>query len=96
MAEVIGGMTGALQGTLSGVINQGQTFLDRIFPPEKRNELWAKLSKFATEKPMLAVGALPFQLSTAICFALERGANMNHYELTSLGILVLHLLANRS
>lgn len=54
MAEVIGGMTGALQGTLSGVVNQGQTFLDRIFPPEKRNELWAKLSKFATEKPMLA------------------------------------------
>ena len=58
MAEVISGMTGALQGTLGGVINQGQNFLDRIFPPEKRNELWAKLSKFATEKPMLAVGAL--------------------------------------
>ncbi|MCJ1423760.1 hypothetical protein MMC29_001644 [Sticta canariensis] len=54
MAEVISGMTGALQGTLGGIINQGQSFLDRVFPPEKRNELSAKLSKFATEKPMLA------------------------------------------
>ena len=77
MAEVIGGMTGALQGTISGVINQGQSFLDRIFPPEKRNELWAKLSKFATEKPMLAVGALPSRLSTAISFVSGRRANMN-------------------
>lgn len=59
MAEVISGMTGALQGTLSGVLNNGQNFLDRIFPPEKRNELWAKLSKFATEKPMLAVCSEP-------------------------------------
>ncbi|MCJ1427027.1 hypothetical protein MMC29_004930 [Sticta canariensis] len=54
MAEVISGMAGALQGTLGGIVNQGQNFLDRIFPPEKRNELWAKLSRFATEKPMLA------------------------------------------
>lgn len=57
MAEVIGGMAGALQGTIGGVLNKGQSILDRFFPPEKRNELWAKLSKFATEKPMLAVGS---------------------------------------
>ena len=55
MAEVIGGMAGALQGTIGGVLNKGQSLLDRFFPPEKRNELWAKLSRFATEKPMLAV-----------------------------------------
>lgn len=77
MAEVISGMTGALQGTLGGMINQGQNFLDRIFPPEKRNELWAKLSKFATEKPMLAVGALPSRLPTVISFVSVIGANMN-------------------
>ena len=59
MAEVISGMTGALQGTIGGVINKGQNFLDRFFPPEKRNELWAKLSKFATEKPMMAVSPAP-------------------------------------
>lgn len=55
MAEVVGGMTGALQGSLTGLVNKGQDWLDRIFPPEKRSELWAKLSKFATEKPLLAV-----------------------------------------
>lgn len=60
MAEIVGGMTGALQGTVSGVINKGQSLLDRFFPPEKRNELWAKLSKFATEKPMMAVRFAPF------------------------------------
>lgn len=59
MAEVISGMTGALQGTLSGMLNKGQSILDRFFPPERRNELWAKLSKFATEKPLLAVCILP-------------------------------------
>lgn len=55
MAEIVGGMTGALQGSLTGLVNKGQDWLDRIFPPEKRSELWAKLSKFATEKPLLAV-----------------------------------------
>lgn len=66
MAEIIGGMAGALQGTLGGVLNKGQSLLDRFFPPERRNALWAKLSKFATEKPMLAV-LLPCSL-----FALRR------------------------
>ena len=66
MAEMIGSMTGALQGTVGNVINQGQNLLDRFFPPEKRAELSAKLSKFATEKPMLAVSRLrnPTRLST--------------------------------
>lgn len=55
MAEMLSGATGALQGTLSGVVNQGSAWIDSVFPPEKRNELMAKISKFATEKPMLAV-----------------------------------------
>lgn len=59
MAEVISGMTGALQGSVTGMISRGQNLLDRFFPPEKRNELWAKISKFATEKPMLAVSLFP-------------------------------------
>lgn len=63
MAEVVGGMTGALQGTLTGLVNKGQDWLDRIFPPEKRGEIWAKLSKFATEKPLLAVC-----ITVALCF----------------------------
>ena len=63
MAEAVSGMTGALQGTVGGVLNKGQAWIDSIFPPEKRNELMAKLSKFATEKPMLAVCLAPFSLA---------------------------------
>ena len=55
MAEALSGMTGMLQGSVGGLLNKGQSILDRFFPPERRNELSAKLSKFATEKPMLAV-----------------------------------------
>ena len=60
MAELVGGMTGALQGTVTGAINQGQSLIDRFFPPERRAELWAKFNKFATEKPMLAVSVCGF------------------------------------
>ncbi|KAG7005211.1 hypothetical protein G7Y79_00021g050780 [Physcia stellaris] len=54
MAEALSGMTGVLQGSIGGLLNKGQGILDRFFPPERRNELSAKLSKFATEKPMFA------------------------------------------
>ncbi|KAL9596623.1 MAG: hypothetical protein Q9219_005660 [cf. Caloplaca sp. 3 TL-2023] len=54
MAEMISGITGGLQGSLNGMLNKGSAWLDSIFPPEKRNELMAKISKFATEKPMMA------------------------------------------
>jgi len=53
MAEVLGGLTGALQGTVNNVINQGQSLLDRFFPPETRNAMWAKFTQFATERPKL-------------------------------------------
>lgn len=55
MAEMISGLAGGLQGSLTGMLNKGSAWLDNIFPPEKRNELMAKISKFATEKPMMAV-----------------------------------------
>ena len=55
MAEAISGVTGGLQGSVGGMLNKGSAWFDSIFPPEKRNELMAKISKFATEKPMLAV-----------------------------------------
>ena len=55
MAEAISGIAGGLQGSVNGMLNQGSAWLDSIFPPEKRNELVAKISKFAKEKPMLAV-----------------------------------------
>ncbi|KAK4691404.1 hypothetical protein P7C71_g5591, partial [Lecanoromycetidae sp. Uapishka_2] len=54
MAEALSGATGALQGTVGGMLNNGSAWLDSIFPPEKRNELIARISKFAKEKPMLA------------------------------------------
>lgn len=55
MAEMVSGIAGGLQGSLNGMINKGSAWLDSVFPPERRNELMAKISKFATEKPMLAV-----------------------------------------
>ena len=55
MAEMLSGVTGSLQGWVNGLINKGQGWLDRLMPPERRNELAAKASKFATEKPALAV-----------------------------------------
>ena len=64
MAEMVSGMTGALQGSVTGILNKGQNWLDMLMPPERRNELTAKLSKFATEKPALAVSLsyLPYFL----------------------------------
>lgn len=53
-AQGLGGLSGALQGGVSNIINTGSGFLDKWFPPEKREELKSKLSKFATEKPALA------------------------------------------
>lgn len=55
MAEMISGVAGGLQGSLTGMLNKGSDLLDRFMPPERRNELMAKISKFATEKPMMAV-----------------------------------------
>ena len=55
MAEVISGLTGTLQGTLGGMGSKVQAWVDSIFPPEKRNELFARIAKFANERPMLAV-----------------------------------------
>lgn len=57
MAEMISGVAGGLQGSLTGMVNKGSAWLDNIFPPEKRNELIAKITKFANEKPMMAVCA---------------------------------------
>ncbi|KAL9025318.1 MAG: hypothetical protein Q9196_005832 [Gyalolechia fulgens] len=51
---MVSGLAGGLQGSLNGMLNKGSAWLDSIFPPEKRNEIMAKISKFATEKPMLA------------------------------------------
>lgn len=62
MAEAISGIAGGLQGSVGGMLNQGSAWLDSIFPPEKRNELMARISKFATEKPMLAVRIPSFWL----------------------------------
>ena len=66
MAEVLGGLAGSVQGTLTGVVNQGQSFLDKFLPPERRAELWAKFQKFLAEKPMLAVRSVV--LSDFACF----------------------------
>ncbi len=68
----LGGMTGALQGTATNVISTGQSYLDRFFPPERRQELYAKISKFATEKPMLAVRSRPEETTSSSCEGVNR------------------------
>ncbi|MDI1491586.1 MAG: hypothetical protein OHK93_002795 [Ramalina farinacea] len=54
MAEAVSGLTGSLQGTVTGLANRGQSFIDSIIPPETRNKILAWISKFAAEKPKLA------------------------------------------
>ena len=55
MAEALSSVTGNLQGQLTGLANYGQSWLDKIVPPETRNKILAWINKFAAEKPMLAV-----------------------------------------
>jgi hypothetical protein len=50
----LGGLTGVLQGGVANLMNAGQGYLDRWFPPAKREELKSKIAKFATERPHLA------------------------------------------
>jgi hypothetical protein len=47
-------LTGTLQGGVNNLINTGSSYLDRFFPPDKREALRGKLVKFATERPYLA------------------------------------------
>lgn len=50
----LGTVTGALQGSVNKLVNLSSTYLDRFFPPEKREQWKAWLTKFATERPYLA------------------------------------------
>lgn len=50
----LGALTGTLQGGVNSLINLSSTWLDRFFPPDKREEWKAWLTKFATERPYLA------------------------------------------
>ena len=68
MAEAIGGMAGTLQGSVQGLANRGQSFIDSIIPPETRSKIMAWISKFAAEKPMLAVRH-SFPFSPRRCFS---------------------------
>lgn len=58
MAEAVSGLTGSLQGTVTGLGNKGMQWLDSIFPPESRAKAMNAITKFSSEKPQLAVSAL--------------------------------------
>jgi len=81
----LGGLTGALQGGVANLLTAGQGYLDRWFPPEKREELKAKIVKFATEKPHLAAFLLS-QLALS-------GGPLALFIMMSLTVLVFALLA---
>lgn len=50
----LGSITGVLQGGVNNLVNFSSSFIDRFFPPEKREQWKAWLVKFATERPYLA------------------------------------------
>ncbi|KAL8662061.1 MAG: hypothetical protein Q9202_005035 [Teloschistes flavicans] len=85
MAEMISGVAGGLQGSLTGMVNKGSAWLDNIFPPEKRNELIAKISKFANEKPMMA----SFMLSHLALSGLPLGL----FVLMTITVVVFSIIA---
>jgi hypothetical protein len=81
----LGGLTGVLQGGLNNLLNSGKGFLDRWFPPEKREELKNKIMKFATERPQMAAFLLSQIALSGIPLAL--------FVLMSITVLVFALLA---
>jgi len=81
----LGGLTGTLQGGVNNIINAGSGWLDKFFPPEKREQLKSKLAKFATEKPHLAA----FLLSQ---IALS-GGPLALFVIMSLTVLIFALVA---
>lgn len=81
----LGGITGALQGGVSNLVNTGSGILDKWFPPEKREQLKSMLTKFATERPKLAA----FILSQV---ALS-GGPLLLFVVMSLTVLIFALLA---
>ncbi|KAL8640879.1 MAG: hypothetical protein Q9228_002245 [Teloschistes exilis] len=85
MAEMISGVAGGLQGSLTGMVNKGSAWLDNIFPPEKRNELIAKITKFANEKPMMA----SFMLSHLALSGLPMGL----FVLMTITVVVFSIIA---
>ncbi|MCJ1371503.1 hypothetical protein MMC20_002720 [Loxospora ochrophaea] len=93
MAEAVGGFTGALQGSIGGLLNVGQGYLDRFFPPEKRSELSAKISKFATEKPLFASFLLSQIALSGIPLALFAVMTIGVAVFAIVGALVVAVLA---
>ncbi|KAI9818401.1 MAG: hypothetical protein M1827_000459 [Pycnora praestabilis] len=85
MSGIVEGLSGSVQGLAGGVLNKGQGYLDKWFPPEKREELTTRISKFAAEKPALA----SFLLSHIALSGIPIGL----FVVFTLGILVFALVA---
>ena len=81
----LGGLTGALQGSVSNLVDAGSGWFDKYFPPERREQVKAKLMKFATERPKLAA----FLLSNIAI----SGPALALFFIMSLTVLVFALLA---
>jgi len=50
----LGSLTGLLQGGIGNIVNMGSNMLNKILPPQTREDMKERLMKFATEKPYLA------------------------------------------
>lgn len=53
--SALSGIMGKIEGLGSAVALKGKAMIDSIFPPEKRNELLAKIQAFAMKNPKLSV-----------------------------------------
>ena len=82
MAEALSGVTGSLQGSVQGLANRGQSFIDSIVPPETRNKIVAWVSKFAAEKPMLAARLPIFPSLIFLRGKQQRRENIADYEMS--------------
>lgn len=51
------GMLASIQGRATWIASSGQAFLDRLFPPEQRSAILAKLQSFMLANPKLSVGS---------------------------------------
>ncbi|KAK5941749.1 hypothetical protein PMZ80_005700 [Knufia obscura] len=97
----LGGITGMLQGGVTSLLNMGTNLLNKVVPPETRENLKEKLTKFATEKPYLAsfllsqiaISGLPLALFVTMTLAVAIFAILAGLLIGLLGALLFIVAA---
>lgn len=90
-----------LQGGVTSLLNMGTNLLNKVVPPETRENLKEKLTKFATEKPYLAsfllsqiaISGLPLALFVTMTLAVAIFAILAGLLIGLLGALLFIVAA---